>query len=333
MSKELPAVDLENVLEVDISKIALDDRFGSLKFDNANKKLTKIQQYLIEAKDLDFAELLLPNQADQVRNYQARLTTYLQRIQGFDVGSATGNPKGEHDQYEAEIDGFYNEIYEALPMKYLPFLREERRRENPDERKLDEEVRQAAQLRADLEEELVKVRADIEQIKNTKQEVGSAKGERAATQLARHFKEEARRYQDEADKYSLYLRVGYGFILLLFVVFTLFYAFGVWTLTLQTGIPKLVLAGALWYGLSFIIRNFNINSHLAAVNRHRAAVAETLEDFLATNPTATGEMLRNATEAMFRHTLVGYVSKSDSSSSNPMYEIVNTVMGSKANAS
>jgi hypothetical protein len=37
MSKELPAVDLENVLEVDISKIALDDRFGSLKFDNANK--------------------------------------------------------------------------------------------------------------------------------------------------------------------------------------------------------------------------------------------------------------------------------------------------------
>lgn len=330
MSNPQPPVDLENVLTVDVPKIALDDRFGSLKFENASKKLTRIQEYLIEAKDLNYTELLIPNQASQVTNYISRLAQYLARIQSFDVGSATGNPKAEHDSYENEIDGFYNEVYEALLMKYLPFLRDQRRRENPDERKLDKEVQQASQLRIELEKELSKVRADIEQIRNTKQEVGSAKGERAAVHLALYFKKEADKYENTANRWYRLVCWGYGIILVFIVIFTLLYACNVLTLTWQTGLPKVILAGALWYGLSFIIRNYNVNSHLAAVNRHRAAVAETLDDFLASNPEASGEMLRNATDAMFKHTLIGFVSKNDGpSSNNPMYEIINNVLGPK----
>src|SRR3989344_2240165 len=340
-------ITAENVLEADVPAIALDERFGSLKFENVSNKLSKIQDWLVEAVDLHYEELLLKNQTEQIRSYTKRLAEQVQWLVNFDIGTISGNAKQEHDSFEGRIDSFYNDVYENLRMKYLPFLREERRRENPEEKKLDEEVKEASKLRAELETELKSVRADIEQIRNTKQEVGAAKGERAAVRLAAYFDAEASHYRSVADWWFkgvvggyvvvLVVLVGFGTIAVLYLNTLFSAANGVWNLGIvwSVGIAKLVVVAALWYGLSFVIKNYNVNSHLAAVNQHRAAVARTLEDFMAaeeqqekTSITAT---LLNATEAMFKHAPIGFVSKTEKESSQPVLQIVNDLVGLKSN--
>lgn len=338
MSKK---IDRENVFTIDVPKLALDSRFGSLVFENANKKLTKAQSYLKEVHELGYTELLNDNDTRQVEKLIGQLIEHLAWLQNFDIG-AVANAKQEHDGFESRIDGFYNTVYDQILMRILPFLREERRREKPDEKQIDEEVKKIVQIRSDLENELGAIREETSKIRTTNKEVGSAKGERAAVRMAAHFDAEVTRYEGLA-KYWLWGVIG-GYavvvgVLIWLGVMTASYVTQIITLpdTVDTSaiwsavVSKLVILAALWYGLSFVIKNYNVNSHLSAVNRHRAAVARTLEDFIAVeqqqeNPNISG-ILQNATDAMFKNMPIGFVSKTEKEASNPVLQIVNDLMG------
>lgn len=326
-------ITIENVFEVDVSKLALDSKFGSLVFTNAEKQLKKAQTWLKEMHDLRFGELLLPNNISQVNNLTKKLVELLEWLRVFDIG-AVQNAKYEHDQFNNRVDHFYNDVFTQISMGFLPYLRGERRRENPEEKSLEEEVQQITQLRAELEVELKKVREASEETKRVREETekirDASKGERAAVRLANHFDDEARKYQTSADNWFKLVKVCYVSIVVIILGFGLWYWIGKASLTWQAGFAKLVLVAALWYGLSFLIRNYNVQSHLAAVNRHRAAVARTLDDFLASSPEKQDEMLRYATEAMFKHAPIGFISKAEKDNSSPIYEIINNMVGSRS---
>lgn len=330
---EAEDIDKGTILEINIPEIALNEKFGNLKFENASKKLSKVQEWLKEAKELSFKELLLPEQVDQLESYTNYLVEKLQWLCSFDIATIEGSPKTEHDNFENQIDGFYNGVYQTLRMQYLPFLREERRRENPKERTSDEEIRKLSQIRVNLEKELEGVRAEIEDFRNLRKEVGTAKGERAANKMGLYFDREVNLYQPIADRWFLIIVGGYGLIIILILGMAAYYTWlGDWkTITWQSATAKAVFFASLWYGLSFLIRNYNINSHLAAINRHRAAVASTLEDFLASDSSTPGEMLQNATQAMFKNIPVGFVTKTEGGSGNPMLEVINKIVSSKGN--
>ncbi|MCW9054633.1 MAG: hypothetical protein OQJ98_01460 [Candidatus Pacebacteria bacterium] len=338
-------ITTENVFEVDVPALALDSRFGSLVFENANKKLGKAQAFLKEVYDLGYQELLNESGINQVGNLTNKLTEHLEWLRNFDIGTVA-NAKQEHDNFESRIDGFYNDIYEQILMRTLPFLREERRRENPDQKQLDEEVKKAVQVRTELEDELKAIREETQKIRTANKQVGSAKGQRAAVQMAAHFDDEVERYAT-LSKYWLWGVVG-GYVAIVAVLVWLGFVTasyvhqivslpdtvdtsGIWSAV----ISKLVILAALWYGLSFVIKNYNVNSHLAAVNRHRAAVARTLEDFIAVeqqqeNPRLS-EVLQHASEAMFKNVPIGFVSKTEREQSNPVLQIVNDLIGIKNN--
>lgn len=334
-------ITTENVFDIDVPALALDSRFGSLVFENANKKLGKAQSFLKEVYDLRHQELLNDNDIKQVGNLTNKLVEHLEWLRNFDIGTVS-NAKQEHDNFEIRIDGLYNDIYGHVLMRILPFLREERRRENPDEKQLDEEVKKAVQIRAELETELRGIREETQKIRTTNKEVGSAKGQRAAVQMAAHFDKEAGRYAIFARYWLWGVVVGYVIIMSVLVwlgVIAASYMQQIVSLsyTVNTGgiwsavISKLVILAALWFGLSFVIKNYNVNSHLAAVNRHRAAVARTLEDFIAVQlqqeKPRLSEVLRNATDAMFKNVPVGFVSKTERDQGNPVLQIVNDLMG------
>ncbi len=343
----------ENALSVDIPKLALDSRFGSLVFENGNKKLTKTQEWLNEISDLGYREHLLPDDIAYIERTINDFASHLSWLQNFDIG-AVENAKAEHDAFENRIDGFYNDIYRNLLMKFLPFLREERRRENPDQQFLDEEVKRAVKLRSELEDELKGVREETQKIRSTNKDVAIAKGERATTQTARHFDEEVGRYDGLAKNWLKAVIGGY-FVIILVLFWSAYETLNyikeivssnsaVQTSTstpmiISSGViwsvivAKLVFLAALWYGLSFIVKNYNVNSHLAAVNRHRAAVARTLEDFLAVEQQQEkprlSEILQNATNAMFKNVSIGFISRTEKDNGNPILQIVNDVMGVK----
>jgi len=331
----------DNVFKIEVSKLALDSRFGSLIFDNADKKLSKAQAWLKEVCDLKYSELLLQEDINRINSFLKRIIEHLEWLRQFDIGTVT-NVKQEHDNFEQRVDSFYNEVYLQVLMRILPFLREERRRENPDQQKLDGEVKKIVQVRTDLESELKRIKEETQSIRMADKAVGSAKGERAAVRMAVYFIDETSRYEALAKYWLRAVIGGYAIVIGILIwigIMTTRYINQIITSPTSAGISilwsavavKLAVFAALWYGLSFIIKNYNVNSQLAAVNHHRAAVARTLEDFIAVeeqqkNPRLS-EVLKNATDAMFKHTSIGFVSKTEKESSGPVLQVVNDLMG------
>ena len=331
----------ENVLNTDIKKLALNPDFGKITFDNANKKLNKIQDWIKEAVDLEYDQLLIEGDKNQIISFTKQLATHLEWLRNFDIGTIA-NAQAEHDGFENRVDSYFNTVYQSLVMKYLPFLREEKRRKNPDEKKIEEEVRKVSQIRSGLEKELESVKADIEKIRITGKEVGEAKGTRATVRTALHFDNEVEKYEKVARKWLIGVIIGYATVIGLlvylgFLTFSYVQQLIILPELVDGGVvwgaivSKLVIVAAFWYGLSFIIKNYNVNSHLASVNRHRAAIARTLEDFIAVekqqeNPRLS-EMLQNATEAMFKNTPIGFISKAEKETGNPVLQIINDLMG------
>lgn len=81
VASKQPDVTPENVLDLDIPAIALDERFGSLKFDKASENLSNIQSYLIEAQDLNYRDLLLDEQINQIDQFKKPVELLSKRIQ------------------------------------------------------------------------------------------------------------------------------------------------------------------------------------------------------------------------------------------------------------
>jgi len=68
----------ENVFDVNIKELALDKRFGSLMFEDANKKLSKVQGWLKEAHDLGFQDLLLGEGVTRINSFTKQLVDQFQ---------------------------------------------------------------------------------------------------------------------------------------------------------------------------------------------------------------------------------------------------------------
>ncbi|MEA2112521.1 MAG: hypothetical protein U9P50_00920 [Patescibacteria group bacterium] len=338
-------ITTENVLETDIKALAMNSDFGKMVFENANKKLTKAQNWLEEAKDLEYDKLLeVGTDKNKIKSFIDQLITHLEWLRNFDIGTVP-NAQAEHDNFEGRVDSYYNSVYQEMVMKYLPFLREEKRRQNPQEKELEAEVRKVSQLRTSLEKELEKVKTDTEKIRKTGKEVGSAKGTRATVGTGQHFGNEVMRYEKLAKIWLILAVIGYAIIIgiLIWLGIKTFsyvenlielsknpeasYISSIWGVV----VSKLVILATLWYGLSFIIKNYNVNSHLASINRHRATVAKTLEDFISAEQQQEkprmSEMLQNATEAMFKNAPIGFISKTEKETGNPVLQIINGLMG------
>lgn len=258
------------------------------------------------------------------------LIQHLENLLTFEIRTTNTTALSEHNALEGRIDVFYNSVYQQLPMRILPFLRQEASLSSRDEKALAAEQVAAVQARKQAEDILKQLNKDLSEFTERKKQLENTAEEVGAKALAIYFRNETKGYQDKADewfKISLYIYVL--FIVLVFSI-AVYYSLikdGGWTsLTWQEGVGKLAIFALLWYSLSFVVKNYNVNSHLAAINRHRAAVAGTLEDFLISGASATGEMLQNGTEAMFKHSPVGFITKAEKENSNPLLEIVNKII-------
>lgn len=343
-------ITTDNVFEVDVLKLALNGRFGDLVFKKAGDQLLKIQKALLEAHDLGFSEILSISDADIIRSRTKTLAEHLEWLRMFNIAKSS-NASQEHTNFNARIDGFYNDVYNHILIRLLPFLRDQRRRENPSQKQLDDEIKKFTQVRSEMEKELEVVRKETDKIRSVSKDVGIAKGQRATARLASHFDKEVVGYSEKALYWFWVLVLGYVVVLciLIWLGNTVFsYTSQLSSLSVSSKgedvslipnvvwgaiVSKLVILAAFWYGLSFMIKNYNVNSHLAAVNRHRAAVARTLEDFIEVeqqqNNPRLSEMLQNATDAMFKNAPIGYVTKSEKESGNPIFQIINDLTGAK----
>lgn len=317
----------DNYKDVDLEGMALSPRFGSLIFSMAAQRLKRLQGIFIELDTLDYKNQLTESKAREVDNFKIELIKKINWLNQFDIGGVT-NAKDQHDNFEGEIESFYNSIQENFVMRYLPYLRQEVALKNKDERKLQEELQAANKVRVKAEGMLEQLEKKLILIDEEKKKVESGQGQLGAKRLAKYFETEYEDYEKKSKSWLKMRDVFYWviFILLLLMIIWHFY-FGWERLSWQEGAAKLVIVSVLWYAVAFATRNYYIYSNLTAVNRHRAAVARTLEDFLGTGSERQNEMLKNATESMFKSAPIGFVAKTEKENSSPIFEIINKIVG------
>jgi hypothetical protein len=331
----------ENVLKVDIAEIAQDRRFAELQFNNAKNELPKVQKWLLEAGELGADTLLIRRDKDVITNIKKQLIERLERLLTFEIRTTNDTARQQHDELEGQIDSFYNNAYQELAMRILPFLRQETARSSSDTKELEKQQKAAAQAERKYNELSAALEKELEELKKRKEEVSASRGEVAAIGLGKYFEAQATAYSTEASGWATRRETLFNWLLWIILANLALYVFlfitdkvGVWPhlpptefFTIQYGLVKLALLALLSYAIGFATRNFNINAGLIATNKHRKNVAETLADTLASplSEEAKAVLAREAATAMFQNLSVGYIKKEHQNDSGPILEIIRKI--------
>lgn len=332
----------ENIKVLEIEQIALNkDKFGALTFDKAYPQLDELRKMLVEFEELGYRDLLTTDEIRDVDNFKERLLTYVRRINDLNPETDASFNKNVRDNLESDINSFCGSTIKNL-RNNLVFLRQEAARRSQDQQSLAEEQKAATKARKQYEELYQQLKNELESLQKQKGEVEAAHGEVATKYLAVQFDKQVKEYETVAEKWLSLRNKLYW--LLIGIIGANFLAYlllsildKVWNIglppreifTIEYGVVKLALLAVLSYGVGFASKNYNVSSHLAAVNKHRENVAQTLDDFLATKPDRKSEMLRQGTEAMFKHASIGYIRREEQKDNGPIYEIINKFLPNK----
>lgn len=339
------SITRESLATLDIKRLALNrGELGPLTFGESYPTLEKLRELFVELEALGYQQNVSAPEVSQINQHIDQFISYLKQISSFDPSAESGSNKDTRDSYERSISAFYDEVTRNL-RGIITYLRQEAARGSKDERKLQEEQKAVAKIRREYEEMVGALKGEREAVQKETKSVEEAKGEKAATVFGKHFEAQASEYSRRSSGWDRSRAKLFDWLLGIIVanVAAYFYLFiseklNFWPnlpptefFTVQYGIAKLALIGVLSYAIGFASRNYSINSNLEAVNKHRKNVAETLKDFLRSNPSLEdrSQLVKAGAEAMFRHSNTGYASKGEVKDDGPVREIVTNILSGK----
>ncbi len=330
----------ENLNDINIRKLTLNKDFGKLKFERSQPHLIELQNLYKELDELDYQNNITQPEATGINGQKQELINLLKQIDQFDI--AVVNSQQIHDDIENSIENHYNNAIPQL-RSILVYLEHRAALKSKDKAGLQKQQKAAVQAEKIYKELSVKLQNEFKRLRRRKKVVEEAHGEIAAIYFGKHFENEAINSSKSADRWlrrrDKLFKWLLGIIIGNFIIYFCLFVVNKlgWSgfspeefFTPQYGIVKLALLAILSYAIGFASRNYSINSNLEATNKHRKNVAETLTDFLSTNPDekARSQMIKQGTEAIFKHLPTGYVPKSEQKSEGPIYKIINTILKS-----
>lgn len=324
------AIEVESLKKINVKSLALNDRFGDLKFEKAYPKLEEIKSWILEFIGLDYEGHLPEEKVRNINNHFDQYAKHLAWLKNFAI-STSNNPKTEHDNFENEIDGFHQSFFENFVVKYLGYLKDRAGEKNLDKKALKEQQKAAIQAEKKYKELAENLEQKIQSLEKQQKEIESTSGEVAAAHFGKSFEAQAAEYEQvsgdwlkERGKYLKILFLVLGINIGGYIYLFLSVKIGVLPgfnpkdfFTLEYAAIKLALISFLFYALSFSSKHYNINSDLTSTNKHRKNVAETYSLFLETskNEDARKEVAKQGAEAMFKHTPNGYTKGGDAEKS------------------
>lgn len=309
-----------------VQEICLRDKLGVLQFAEAAKDLEKTQQILIELWDTDSPDLVTNDEKRSIERRADEVMKLLLEILNFDLSQPEHN-KTRHDELEVKARKLFEQTQKEF-RGLLTYIRQEVALKNRDERKLQEELKDANKIRNELAEALVRYQESFAKVEEEKKAVEAGKEQLGTKRMAKHFETDVIEFSERANKWLKTRAYFYWAILLSLLAIAGWHWYSGWeNLSWQEGAAKLVVLSVLWYGVAFANRNYYVYSNLVAVNKHRAAVARTLEDYLEGNPQRMSEMLKSGTESMFKSAPIGFITKAEKDSGNSILEIINMIPG------
>ncbi|MFA7170018.1 MAG: hypothetical protein WC178_04140 [Candidatus Paceibacterota bacterium] len=314
----------KRIREFSVRKVALNkEKLGSLTFDEACEYFENTQKLFVDLIDLDYENKLTSQEIQDIDSQGITfINNHLNLLENYDIGQ--DNSKVRHNQITENIKNFYNTFAKTY-RPALVFLRQEAGLEDKNAQELESTQKDFLAAKKEYEKLAKELKEQREEIESKKAAIESGRGEIASTILAKHFDNQISICEKSADKWLKQRDRFFYVILIVIVINFVWYIFiNKEIFTLQYGIMKLAMLSVLSYGLSFCSKNYKIESNLKSVNMHRKNVAQTLDDFLAANPDidTKSQMIKQGTEAMFKHLPIGYIANEDIPDSGPVNEII-----------
>jgi len=319
-----------------VKKFALNkDKLGSLTFDEACEYFESLQNLFTELINLDYENKLTVDEANNI-NQQGEifLNNHIARLENYDIGQ--DNAKQLHEQITNEIKNLYNSFSKGQ-RSILTYLRQESDLESKDAKDLQQAQQDILTAKKEYKKLNEELKTKIDELKSKESTVETGHGKLASTILAKHFDKQCIEHDLNSKTWlktrNNFFKLIVGLLVVNFIMyFIIFFANKLGYIPLATkdvftieyGIIKLALLSVLSYGLAFCSKNYRIESNLKSVNTHRKNVAQTLDDFLATNPEAEtkSQLIKQGTEAIFKHLPLGYIADEDSHDTGPVNEII-----------
>lgn len=329
-------INIENLKKLDIKKIALNPDLGILNFENIEPTLESLRNLLVEIIDLNYESNVSSGEISLVNNSLNQFIDYLKQLQDFNIGQE--NSQGIHDNLENAIRSFYDSTTQQL-RTIITYLRLQATSATIDQKELKKQQKNAALAKKEYEELLGQLKLQIQGLNKRQKEVENKKGKIASTTLSIYFAQEVAENDREAKNWLKLRNYALKILFILAIInATLFFViliadkFFNWKtlmdsdiFNIQYGLINSVIISLVSYFMIFSSKNFTVRSNLSAINRHRRNVALTLDDFLGTNPEkeVRDQMVKQATEAMFKQFPAGYLGKNEAKDGGPIGEIIN----------
>ena len=331
-------ITIESLNGINIKQLALNSDFGKLKFEKSYLYFKGVQDIFKNLDDHDYKNNLTQQEINNIDAKKNQFIEYLARLQKFDIGQAESQQL--HDNLENEIINFHDDTVRNLRIIQLS-LKDITASKSEDKQELAKKQKMAAQAEKEYKELSEKMKKELGILTKQKKAIETAHGEMATKVLAHHFAKQANDHQALIPKWkkirsafywsiitiiSLNI-ISYFYILIVGNILNKFSLHTNQIFTLEYGVVKLILISFLSYGLSFASKNYNIEANLTIINKHRKNVAQTLEDFLATNPGADtkSQMIKKGTDAMFQHHQTGYIATTKQKEDGPVQAIINNI--------
>ena len=304
---------MEEVLK-QLSKVKVSDLERKGK-DFSFSDVQKLNVFIFEKVNIlqenpDFLAELPENRRNAIESYLTSFLHLVEQIQNFNPSE--GNPQNNRDS----IAGAINDLYEGLYEHLFPYL--DTFLSGKADPLREELVKKAQAAVSEIENKKQKVGETLQEAEKTLEALRSVSAKTGVSNFAEVFDGQAEQNKKTARRWLIASIVSAGVILI-----SLYLIFGQLTsvlkndigfeLSLQIFFTKLLIFSFLSVVFYQVVKNYNANMHLYALNKHRQNSLESFQAFVESteDPKIRDAVLIQATRAIFEAGETGYVSSKD----------------------
>ena len=300
---------LEELSEVKVSD--LERKGKDFSFSDVQKLNVFIfEKIKILQENPDFIAELPGNKRSIIENYLTNFLYYVKQIQNFNPSE--GNPQDTRNSIAREINSLYETFYEHLFPYLDAFLS---RKADPVRENL---LKEAEVTVSEIEIKRQVVDEVLQEAEKILEALRSVSAKTGVSNFAEVFDEQAEQNKKTAKRWLIVSIVSAGVILI-----SLYLIFGQLTSALENDIgfevslqiffAKLLIFSFLSVVFYQVVKNYNANMHLYALNKHRQNSLMSFQAFVESteDPKIRDAVLIQATRAIFEAGETGYVSSKD----------------------
>ncbi len=301
------------------------EKFSEIKVSDLERKgkdfsfsdVQKLNVFIFEKikilqENPDFIAELPRNRRSAIEDYLTNFLHHVTRIQNFNPSE--GNPQNNRDS----IAGVINDLYEGLYENLFPYLDTFLSRKADPMR--EELLKEAQATVSEIENEKQKVGETLQEAEKILEALRSVSAKTGVSNFAEVFDGQAEQNKKTAKRWLIVSIVSAGVILI-----SLYLIFGQLTSALENDIgfevslqiffAKLLIFSFLSVVFYQVVKNYNANMHLYALNKHRQNSLMSFQAFVESteDPKIRDAVLIQATRAIFEAGETGYVSSKDAS--------------------